>query len=207
MTTLKKHHNNKRLKRRRRLLVLLLLLLLLLVFFFSNKGRGRRACRRFSHRDPGEDPYEHNSAWGRVRRPGFHYDGLSFLDPHKSLERNGFRKVRERKICSRMGVTTSLRRSLTISATNRSYWSTRTTTNRRVWEPSVARVFGVLCDPYILDDRSRTRKLDSGRIVSARVAGTIVTFRKSRRQTEYETPEGVYRGEGALVKKRRKTRS
>ena len=52
-----------------------------------------------------------------------------------------------------------------------------------------------------MDDLLPTRKLEDGRIVSARVAGTIVTFRKSRAaQTEYETPEGVYRGEGALVK-------
>ena len=54
---------------------------------------------------------------------------------------------------------------------------------------------------YILDDLLPTRKLEDGRIVSARVAGTIVTFRKiTSAQTEYETPEGVYRGEGALVK-------
>ena len=210
MTTLKKQHN-KRMKRRRRLLVLFVLFLLFLFVFFLQRGTETLSyLQRFLIRDPGEDPYEHNSmSRGDVCEDrGFHYDGLSFLDPHKTrLSGTDFEKYEREKnlfqsaLCHHQFKT----KFDDMRATNAKPLVYADDDPTAGFGSRVLRVCSAFFASVHFGRPFAYAKVGRWTYSKCASRGNDCYFQKiTSARTEYETPEGVYRGEGALVKEEEK---
>ena len=166
--------------------------------------------QRFLIRDPGEDPYEHNSmSRGDVCEDrGFHYDGLSFLDPHKTrLSGTDFEKYEREKnlfqsaLCHHQFKT----KFDDMRATNAKPLVYADDDPTAGFGSRVLRVCSAFFASVHFGRPFAYAKVGRWTYSKCASRGNDCYFQKiTSARTEYETPEGVYRGEGALVKEEEK---
>ena len=201
MPSHKKRTSSPRRKTLRRCLALLFLASIAFLLFRDTLSY----LQRFLITDPGEDPYEHNlhSRGDVCEDRGFHYDGLSFLDPHKTRFSIDFERYERDKnqfqngLCHHQFKTKfadmRVRNAKPLVFADDDPTAGFGSRVLRVCSAFFASVHFGRPFAYAKVGRWTYSKCES--------RGNDCYFQKiTSAKTEYETPEGVYRGEGALVK-------
>ena len=161
--------------------------------------------QRFLITDPGKDPYERNAnSRGDVCEDrGFHYDGLSFVDAHKAQFSVDFDEYERYKNAFQNGLChhqfkTKFDDMRVTNAKPLVYADDDPTAG---FGSRVLRICSAFFASVHFGRPFAYAKVGRWTYSKCASRGNDCYFQKiTSAQTEYETPEGVYRGEGALVK-------
>ena len=165
--------------------------------------------QRFLITDPGKDPYERNAnSRGDVCEDrGFHYDGLSFVDAHKAQFSVDFDEYERYKNAFQNGLChhqfkTKFDDMRVTNAKPLVYADDDPTAG---FGSRVLRICSAFFASVHFGRPFAYAKVGRWTYSKCASRGNDCYFQKiTSARTEYETPEGVYRGEGALVKEEEK---